>query len=242
MLEAIESHVPLLTSIHVAAFRSDNAVRLMFPSISEHDRAVVHMIASQLPDPKFMIAMATSRHTGDGLGWIGCSLFGFDNIEDKEIVRNKGAVKAPSDRKGKRDEDEGYEYAQRSSAMNTPSKFASFVHDNAGRMQSKHMSKKKYIYINTLATDPAYQGRGVGTAMVRWIVAKADAENVLCWVQSSPTAVGVYLAQGFEEVEHLDVDLTDFAPGGREGKRGWGVYGFRYMLRHPRPTSGQTIE
>ena len=38
-------------------------------------------------------------------------------------------------------------------------------------------------------------------------------------------------AGGFRGVRDWDVDLSEYAPGGRGAIRGWGDYRFRYMVR-----------
>ena len=94
-------------------------------------------------------------------------------------------------------------------------------------MQIEWMSNKRYIYLNTLVTDPSHQGQSIGSALVRWATSKADtdadADGVPCWKQSSPVAHGVYAKAGFKDIGMLDIDLNKFAPGGKEGQRGWKV-------------------
>ena len=85
--------------------------------------------------------------------------------------------------------------------------------------------------------DPAAQGHGVGTALVRWVTDEADKQGICCWLQSSPVAHSLYLRKGFKEVGSLELDLSEFAPGGKEGGWGWGVYKYRYMLRLPETRS-----
>jgi hypothetical protein len=41
----------------------------------------------------------------------------------------------------------------------------------------------------------------------------------------------LYLRAGYRDVGRLEVDLREFVPGAKGGKWGWGLYGFRIMLR-----------
>ena len=113
-----------------------------------------------------------------------------------------------------------------------PSRLASAIQDNAVSMQKQHMGDRKFIYINTLVVAPASQGKGVGTVLLKWIIARADRDGVPIWVQSSPTARDAYAKVGFVDVDHWDVNLAGFT-GRADGYNGWGPYRFFYMRRTP---------
>jgi len=231
LFPASESDIFQLTEIHVAAFADDNAVRLVY-NRDEQENAVINMINSQFRSPKFPIAMAVNPPSGHGLGWIGYRLF-----EDNELKKNEAMPSAEAKNIGtegeQREETGGKEVVREHNITNTPSALAALISNTGKRMQYKRMSGQKHILLNTLVTSPRHRGKGVGTAMVRWIVAKADAERLSCWVQSSPAAYGLYLKAGFEVTDSLEVDLRTFAPGGKGGQEGYGMYTFRYMIRHP---------
>lgn len=81
---------------------------------------------------------------------------------------------------------------------------------------------------------PAYQGKGVGSALIRWGTRIADAEGVYCWVSSSDGGWTAFQKSGFAEVGRLEVELDNFAGSAKneEGDDGkWGNYVFRYMRR-----------
>ena len=92
------------------------------------------------------------------------------------------------------------------------------------------------MFIVGLSVAPEYRGLGVGTALMRWGTASADADGVFCWVHSSESAHSFYAKEGFETVGALEVDLDEFAPGPSDEENGdgkWGHYVFRYMKRLP---------
>jgi hypothetical protein len=94
----------------------------------------------------------------------------------------------------------------------------------------------KCMFVVGLSVAPEYHGLGVGSALLRWGTANADADGVFCWVHSSESAHTFYSKGGFETVGTLDIDLDEFAPGppdeeGGDGK--WGRYVFSYMKRLP---------
>ena len=94
----------------------------------------------------------------------------------------------------------------------------------------------KCMFIVGLSVAPEYHGLGVGTALLRWGTANADADGVFCWVHSSESAHTFYAKEGFVTVGILEIDLDEFALGPLEGVGGdgkWGRYVFRYMKRLP---------
>ncbi|MCJ1455311.1 hypothetical protein MMC28_005665 [Mycoblastus sanguinarius] len=219
LVPASNFDIPSLVRVHMAAFAFDNAVRLMFKH-DEYETKLQGMLESQLADPKFAIIKAVSHDTGKITGWQGCCFMGYDGLQGENVITDLE----------QRTEEIKEEIKEESTGDKS---FRSVVHDDSARMQAEWMSNKRHVYINTLVTDPDHQGHGVGSALVRWVTARADTDNVPCWLQSSPVAQSVYAKAGFKNIGYLDVNLAEFAPGGIKGQRGWGVYGFLYMLRLP---------
>jgi GNAT superfamily N-acetyltransferase len=72
-----------------------------------------------------------------------------------------------------------------------------------------------YWYLGVLGTDPSHRGRGLGAAVVRPILARADAERRRCFVDTSfARNVPFYERLGFVVTVELDL------PG---GPRMWGL-------------------
>jgi N-acetylglutamate synthase-like GNAT family acetyltransferase len=99
---------------------------------------------------------------------------------------------------------------------------------------------ERALYCVSIAVHPAHQARGIGTALVRWVCDKADADGVPVWVHTSEAAPPLFSKAGFEVVKTLTLDLDEWATKKRvvdgEEKK-WGKYTFRYMVRQPRKTS-----
>ncbi|KAM3513620.1 hypothetical protein MY11210_002726 [Beauveria gryllotalpidicola] len=89
------------------------------------------------------------------------------------------------------------------------------------------------LFIIGLTVSPAHQGRGVGSALLRWGRDICDDSGAFAWVHASDAAWGMYRRSGFEVVRSLDVDLDEYAPCRPPGEEGadarWGRYVFRYM-------------
>lgn len=93
------------------------------------------------------------------------------------------------------------------------------------------------LYIIGLTVSPRYQGRGVGSALLRWGTRICDDDGVFAWVHSSEPAWGMYRKSGFGVIRSLDIDLDEYAPCKPPGEgpdAKWGHYVFRYMKYLPK--------
>ena len=104
------------------------------------------------------------------------------------------------------------------------------------RWENEHMGgRSRYMVLQTLATHPECQRKGVGTKLMQWGVQRADQEGLTTWIHASPASYRLYERAGFQEVGRSEYNLDDFATGGKDESKTWGVYAFRYMVRHEMP-------
>ncbi|PMD41234.1 hypothetical protein L207DRAFT_511149 [Hyaloscypha variabilis F] len=90
----------------------------------------------------------------------------------------------------------------------------------------------KHIELMVLMTDPAWQGKGIGTGILRWGIAAQ--ENVPLFLGASPAGYPLYNSLGWNVVAEVVIDLKEWVAGAGGGDMGWGVYKSRFMLRLPR--------
>lgn len=75
-------------------------------------------------------------------------------------------------------------------------------------------------YLALLGTDPSQQGRGLGSAAIAPVLARADRDGVGCWLESSKEKnVPFYRRHGFEVVDTHDLGST--RAGHSPGPRLW---------------------
>lgn len=210
-----EDDIPSLIRVHIAGFGHDNSARLMFKDKDEWEAALRDMLKAQLCNPRYPVIKAISKDNGNVLGWSACRFFGKD--DDLESI---GAIV-------------GVEEAANEINDQKDRSIRSVINKESIRVLKEWMTDREYIHFNTLVVDPAAQGQGVGTALARWVTDRADEHGTYCLLQSSPAAHGIYLKAGFRDVGSFEVDLREFAPGGRQEGWGWGMYKLRHMLRLP---------
>lgn len=96
------------------------------------------------------------------------------------------------------------------------------------RIQEEHMCGQAYIFMRLLVVLPSYQGKGIGTRLLRWGLEQADQLGVKVWIDASPAGLGLYKKLGWEEVSRLEIPLKEW--GGKEGETDLTVC----LVREPR--------
>ncbi|KAL7628089.1 hypothetical protein AAE478_002286 [Parahypoxylon ruwenzoriense] len=125
-------------------------------------------------------------------------------------------------------EDEQEKKAQRLSApMGANEELYEDFFDGLERMGRKWDVDEKLV-LSIICTDPAYHGRGIAAALIRSVLAVADAEGVPAYLEALPLAVPLYRRLGFVAVDTLEYDLT------RAGRQGKAV--LTIMVREPAAT------
>ena len=81
------------------------------------------------------------------------------------------------------------------------------------------------LVLDLLATLPGHQGRGFGSAILKWGMQKADASQSRIFLEATPKGVPVYLKYGWKILEEVTIDFTPFGNTGSET--------FYLMMRDP---------
>jgi ribosomal protein S18 acetylase RimI-like enzyme len=67
-----------------------------------------------------------------------------------------------------------------------------------------------HIDLGSLAVDPNFAGRGIGSQLVQWGIDRAIEDNVPAFLESTPAALGLYKRLGFGVVKELCVIPDNF--------------------------------
>ncbi|KAL7416453.1 acyl-CoA N-acyltransferase [Mrakia frigida] len=76
----------------------------------------------------------------------------------------------------------------------------------AKRARREIMEGREHWYLGLLFVDPAYQGMGVGSALLNYGISRADAAGLPMYLESSNPGRAVYAAKGFEVVRMMEID------------------------------------
>lgn len=224
--------IPAMTSIFTAAFANDANTQLKLKGKDPSSQAdgMAMGIRQWLDSPnRVTLLKAVETSTGTMMGWVGWARRGFKDqvtpsfTKEEEKWNTKQTELEP-------------EPESKEEKMDNAARLEHLCDADMNRWISKMMpAGTKCRYLTSCLVHPSYQGRGVGSALIRWGTGRADKEGVFCWVHSSDGGELFYEKCGFREVERFVVDLDEFAHSSRDGVEGgrWGNYVFRYMVRQP---------
>ena len=63
--------------------------------------------------------------------------------------------------------------------------------------------------LEIVATDPACQGKGAGSQMMRWGLSRANEQGLEAYLEASPDAVPLYEKLGFREAGRTDTYIEN---------------------------------
>lgn len=81
--------------------------------------------------------------------------------------------------------------------------------------------------VQLLATDPAYQKRGLASRLLKHMFQFADEQGKMAYIEATALGFPLYTKLGFKEVDSVKVDLSKY--GGK------GTAKNRIMVRNPQP-------
>lgn len=230
---ATAADVATMGKVFAAAFATDTHTLIKMEAKGEGMNELEHMMDGALEPwiqhPQRAVTKAVEVATGKVAGWVCWGYHGYE-----ETPANPG-TQQPQEQQSDDTEiavDPNPEVTEEDKTKDPIERLESITNGDMDRWIKKVMPKGvKCMYICAITVHPAYQGRGVGSALIRKGTTEADKDGVFCWVHSSEAGHRTFAKEGFEEKEKLEVDLDEFASTPPAGKDKWGTYTFRYMLR-----------
>lgn len=215
LVPAEQADIPRLVEIDVSASATDNASIVAFLGQSK-DRAtqVAESLQKAFADETYSNIKAVDRETGIIAGWVTWSTPTDERIQEFDSEATDLATDA----------------AAQGPDENT-SPLAQHVKAFAQQWTRSMTGKGRHVNMRAVFTDPAFQRRGVGSAIVQCCCQAADEAGLPVIVQATPFGRPVYAKAGFVTVTQLDLDLRDWVPDGKANDRGYGNYTLYYMVR-----------
>jgi GNAT superfamily N-acetyltransferase len=226
ILPAAKPDIPSLVSIWLSAKRPDLLYQQSWPpstwSSGNLDKNLTSFLEQSFEGPEWLIMKAVDAHTGQNTALAMWEKRGYDSaspsLSRPRLAAGLLLKDAPV---GKLD--------------GSPDPINDYIGSQV--LQFNEVWKKgiKYLELGLLMTDPAFQRRGIGTALLEWGLALADREKVPCFLLASPFGYPLYRSLGWNVVgEDIVLDLKEWVQYAEGGDMGWGVYKMRFMLRMPR--------
>ena len=212
--------IPRLSHIHVVACLSDNAFGLYFKTPAEFEKQVIKMLEGQVGESTWQHVKAVDKKTGVLAAWASWTIPASVQIRKRD---EKAMAKIVDSHLG-----------LGKGEFDFPPGLPSYVQEDTDRWLEKWTRGRRHIQCKALFTEPTFQRRGMGTALVNYGNQMADKEKLPIFLQGSPFGYPIYEKHGFHTVQHLDVDLREWPKKKKKNDRGYGNYRFRYMLRLPR--------
>ncbi|PNY25203.1 GCN5-related N-acetyltransferase (GNAT) domain protein [Tolypocladium capitatum] len=240
--------VPAAARLSADAFETDRQTEMKGSGKEPYDlnKHWLESLPSLLRNPRIVILKVVDEASGDEASGdvMGYCIWGFRGFQPEEMPVVEGRSHPPADASPAKPKDK-----QESSADPEPKPEPEPETDPIKRLEARTSADMqawmaeampegtRCIFVVGLSVSPKYQGRGVGSALLRWGTRFCDDNGVFAWVQSSEPAWRMYGKSGFQVIRALDMDLDEYAPmpPPNEGPGAkWGHYVFRYMKYLPK--------
>ena len=76
---------------------------------------------------------------------------------------------------------------------------------------------------------PAWQGHGIGSAIIRWALEHLHLDQMPFWLNAQPDGYKFYKRLGWRDIDNVDIDLSKWAGP----NKGYGLHRTVCMLRDP---------
>ncbi|TFK50450.1 acyl-CoA N-acyltransferase [Heliocybe sulcata] len=229
---ALPQDVPRMSEIFGAAFADDRHTQMktvltgMEPQVKGMGEGLSYWLT--IPE-RCKVMKAVDSSTGEVAGWVVWGFRGYPQPEKKEQRKEDESTQKeakPEEPKAEPKEKTSLERLKELTDADLEEWMETFMPPGI-----------KCMYIIATSVHPAYQGRGIGSALIGWGTSKADQDGVFCWVHASEAGRRAFKKAGFEEQGMLTVALDHYAPKPREDGSKWGTYTFTYMKRLPQVKS-----
>lgn len=186
MRPAIEDDVPALTGVLSRAFSNDPPMSWSFRDPTTRVDRLATLFGAALPT---LFLPAGHVWTTSDLGGVA-------------VWQPPGAWRTPEDKVG-----ELLERYDGQLLAEELDRFLTFL----GMIEDRHPDEPEHWYLEVLAADLDRQGQGIGSACMRPVLERADAEGTPCYLESSNLKnVPLYERNGFRVTG--TVDLPDDGP------------------------------
>lgn len=228
--------VPAAAKLAGDAFLDDRQTQMKNMGKEGYDmnKMALESLPNYLTHPRCAVLKAVDNATGEVAGFCNWASFGFPQGEGPVLAGRLDPIEPKKKAEEVTEEKKGVETALEDKVEDDPVKRLEAMEDKDLNDWMKEIMPEgtQCLYVVGLIVGPKFQGRAIGSALLRWGTKFCDEKGCFAWVHSSEPAWKMYEKSGFEVIRLLDVDLDEWAPGpppdeGPDAK--WGHYELRYM-------------
>ncbi|KAK3390055.1 acyl-CoA N-acyltransferase [Podospora didyma] len=244
IVPARHSDIPIIAAISSESFDGDSNTEMKSHGKSPFIMKdyMLSSLPNTLENPKIRVIKAVEEGTG---AIIGFCTWGFRGIQPPPFPDLGPREEKPPPPPASQSDNPETEKSDDDDPIARLEKLTSGDFDDW--MKPLMREGNKCLFIVGLSVAPAFQRRGVGSALLKWGTDLVDAAggDAFAWVHSSQGACGAYQKAGFKTVRTLDVDLDEYAPVPAPTERyeggKWGHYVFQYMIYGTPPAAGEEV-
>ncbi|KAH8783989.1 hypothetical protein BGZ57DRAFT_220448 [Hyaloscypha finlandica] len=211
-----QADIPAMVELNLSAFANDPLSNITMPremiGEAELRRWMSQFIASFFEKPEVHFFKITETHTGNLAAWMRCA---FPHVLSEEESEKR---KAEKERKVK--DKSFWPKGANLDVINV--KFGTL-----GQLKENYCNDSETYYVQLLATNPAYQRRGLASKLLKHVLQVADREGRMSYIEATEAGFPVYQKLLFKQVDIIEVDLSRW--GGK------GTVSNRIMQREPQP-------
>ena len=217
LIPAEPKDIPRMAQITVRACSSDNAYKLCFATRAQFKNSVTQTLTAQIGDPNWHHVKAVLKDADGFAAWASWNTPTETQTRERDENARARISGTPKD----------------NDWTNISPKLAAFVQDDTYKWLDRWTRGKRHMICDSLFTEPVFQRRGLGSALLEYGCQMADWESLPIYLRGNVFCRGICLIHKFQTVKEFDVDLREWEPrnGGRD--IGYGNYRFFYMMRLP---------
>jgi len=208
--------IPEMIEVYLNAFAGDVLGNFTFPreeiGETEMRRWMTAFLTSHFAKPEMHSYKMTETNTGIMAAWMRCA-FPHSLTEEEKEKR-----KLQEQERAKRDG----QWPRGANLEVIGAKFGMLM-----KLKEKYCNDLETYYLQLLATDPAYQRRGLASKLLKHVLDSADREGKKAYIEATLAGYPVYERLGWKVVDVVEIDLSKW--GGK------GMGSNRIMLREPQP-------
>ncbi|PMD55927.1 acyl-CoA N-acyltransferase [Hyaloscypha bicolor E] len=208
--------IPAMVELNLSAFANDPLSNITMPremiGEAELRRWMSQFIASFFEKPEVHFFKITETHTGSLAAWMRCAF--------PHVLSEEESEKRKAEKEQKVKDKSFWPKGANLDVINV--KFGTL-----GQLKEYYCNDSETYYVQLLATDPAYQRRGLASKLLKQVLQIADRGGKMSYIEATEAGFPVYQKLLFKQVDIVEVDLSRW--GGK------GTTSNRIMQREPQP-------